>query len=282
MPITADGAVNLKELPGTSLGTRTVTYQEKDAILYALAVGAAASELDLVFERQLRVLPTFALTLGLWVADAVSELGAFVPAEALHGSQRLEVLRALPGAGEVSVTGLVEKVWDTGRHAIIDVRAESDWFSAVYSVVLLRRGGFDGESPPRAVQPAQFAPAGSMTVMPQAAALYRLTGDRHLIHIDPSAAVAAGFDRPILHGLATLGMTARHLAGAFGSHPADLQSLSARFVAPVFPGDRLDVQVAEGAFHVSVSDRTVLTGTVSYSGAAEQDEVCASPTSENR
>ena len=104
-------------------------------------------------------------------------------------------------------------------------------------------------------------------VWPQAAALYRLTGDKHLIHIDPSAAKAAGFDRPILHGLATLGMTARHLAGEFGSHPADLRSLSARFVAPVFPGDRLDVQAAEGAFHVSAGDRTVLTGTVSYSNS---------------
>jgi acyl dehydratase len=273
----AGGAVKLEELPGTSLGTRTVTYQEKDAILYALAVGAAASELDLVFERQLRVLPTFALTLGLWVADAVSELGVFVPAEALHSSQQLQAHRPLPRAGEVSVTGLIEKVWDTGRHAIIDVRAESDWFSAVYSVVLLQRGGFGGAAPPRAAQPAQFSPAGSMTVMPQAAALYRLTGDKHLIHIDPSAAKAAGFDQPILHGLATLGMTARHLAGAFGSHPADLQSLSARFVAPVFPGDQLDVKAADGAFQVSVGDRTVLTGTVSYSNsysnAAQQDAV---------
>ena len=265
-------AVNLAELPGTPLGTRTVRYQEKDAILYALAVGAAASELDLVFERQLRVLPTFALTLGLWVADAVSELGAFVPAEALHGSQQLEAHRALPRAAEVAVTGQVERVWDTGRHAIIDVRADSDFFSAVYSVVLLKRGGFGGPTPPRAAKPGQFSPAGSIAVMPQAAALYRLTGDRHLIHIDPSAAAAAGFGRPILHGLATLGMTARHLAGAFGSHPADLRSLSARFVAPVFPGDRLDVTAADGTFDVSVGGRTVLTGTVSYFSAAKQDE----------
>ena len=265
-------AVNLAELPGTSLGTRTVTYQENDAILYALAVGAPASELDLVFERQLRVLPTFALTLGLWVADAVSELGAFVPAEALHGSQQLEVHRALPKAAEVAVTGQVEKVWDTGRHAIIDVRADSDFFSAIYSVVLLKRGGFGGPPAPRPAQPGQFSPAGSIAIMPQAAALYRLTGDRHLIHIDPSAAAAAGFDRPILHGLATLGMTARHLAGAFGSHPADLQSLSARFVAPVFPGDRLDVKATDGTFDVSVGDRTVLTGTVSYSHAGQQGE----------
>ena len=79
-------------------------------------------------------------------------------------------------------------------------------------------------------------------------------------------------ETPSVDGLATLGMTARHLAGAFDSHPADLQSLSARFVAPVFPGDRLDVKAADGTFDVSVGDRTVLTGTVSYSSAAQQDE----------
>lgn len=260
--------VNLGALPGTSLGTRTANYQEKDAILYALAVGAAADELDLVFEGQLRVLPAFALTLGLWVADAVSDLGAFVPAEALHGSQRLEMHRSLPPVGEVSVTGRVEQVWDTGRHAIIDVRADSDCFTAVYSIVVLRRGGFGGPRPPHAAPPAQFSPAGSVLVSPQAAALYRLTGDRHLIHIDPSAAAAAGFDRPILHGLATLGMTARHLAASFGAHPADLRTLSARFIAPVFPGDRLDVEAAGDAFRVSVGDRTVLAGTACYSSAA--------------
>lgn len=257
--------MNLSELPGTSLGTRTVTYQERDAILYALAVGAAADELDLVFERQLRVLPTYALALALWVADAVAELGVFVPAEALHSGQRLDVHSALPRAGEVSVAGLVEAVWDTGRHAIIDVRADSDHFTAIYAIVLLRRGGFGGPPPPRAAQPAEFSPAGSMMVPPQAAALYRLTGDRHLIHIDPSAAVSAGFGRPILHGLATLGMAAHHLAGSSGSHAADLRSLSARFVAPVFPGDRLDVETADDAFRVSAGDHTVLTGTVSYS-----------------
>ena len=67
-------------------------------------------------------------------------------------------------------------------------------------------------------------------------------------------------------------MTARHLARAFGSHPADLKSLSARFIAPVFPGDQLDVKTADETFHVSVGDRTVLTGTMSYSNAAHQDE----------
>ncbi len=57
---------------GKDLGTRTVSYDERDAILYALSVGARATELDLVFEERLRVLPTFALTLAQWAPD---ELG---------------------------------------------------------------------------------------------------------------------------------------------------------------------------------------------------------------
>ena len=41
-----------------------MAYDERDAILYALAVGAKATELDLVFEDRLRVLPTFASDAG--------------------------------------------------------------------------------------------------------------------------------------------------------------------------------------------------------------------------
>src|SRR3954463_5554224 len=93
-------------------GTRTVRYDARDAILYALSVGAAAADLDLVFEERLRVLPTFALTLAQWAPDALGARGAFDTRTAVHGSQRLEVLAPLPRSGSLAMTASVAQVWD--------------------------------------------------------------------------------------------------------------------------------------------------------------------------
>ena len=101
------------------------------------------------------------------------------------------------------------------------------------------------------------------------AALYRLTGDRHLIHIDPDAAAAIGQPRPILHGLCTLAAAVLRIAAATGAHPADLLELSGRFAAPVLPGQQLDLQLWSGggetAFRALHAGTPVLTsGTVRF------------------
>ena len=103
----------------------------------------------------------------------------------------------------------------------------------------------------------------------ESAALYRLTGDRHPVHVDPEVATTMGFERPILHGLATLGMATRALAGAVGAHPADLRTLESRLVGPVLPGQDLLVSAAvagtgEAAFEVAVGDVVAVTGTAIF------------------
>jgi acyl dehydratase len=97
------------------------------------------------------------------------------------------------------------------------------------------------------------------------AALYRLTGDRHFIHIDPVAAEAAGFDRPILHGLCTLGIAAREISGVVGAAPWELRTIGARFAAPLSPGSDLMIAASEAAgdgsvsFEASVGESRVLS-----------------------
>jgi hypothetical protein len=102
------------EAAGMELGTRRVAYTDRDAILYALAVGAAAEDLDLVFERDLRVLPTFGLGLGLWACDELGDRGYFSSTNSLHAGQRLEVLGELPKSGELELAARVVDVWDKG------------------------------------------------------------------------------------------------------------------------------------------------------------------------
>ncbi|QYB07944.1 enoyl-CoA hydratase [Rhodococcus sp. USK10] len=255
---------------GYELGTRVVRYREEDAILYALSVGARAEELSLVFERDLKVLPTFALTLGLWVADAASAAGAFAPAEALHGAQSLTMHGSLPRAGVFEVTGHVGSIRDTGRSEILDIVCESDFFSATYSIILPGKGGF---SPPETRAKAgagevEMGGMASVRLSAEQAVLYRLTGDRHLIHVDPAAARAAGFARPILHGLCTLGVVVKALAEPLGAQPWELEHVEARFASPVYPGDTLRIVAGEPsrggaedvAYSASVDESRVLAG----------------------
>lgn len=54
----------------------------------------------------------------------------------------------------------------------------------------------------------------------------------------------AGFDRPILHGLCTYGITCRAVLQAITDFdPAAILSHEARFSAPVFPGDTITVDL---------------------------------------
>lgn len=254
----------LSEIAGYDLGSRTIEYSEADAILYAIAVGAEASELDLVWENRMRVLPTYGLTLGLWAVEAAGELGAYDRMRSLHAAQRLDVHAAMPPSGVVELQGRIGAVWDKGKSAVVDIEVRCPQFTATYSIFLLGAGGWGGERGP-AADPSDVAHTWSAehTTRQDLAALYRLTGDRHPVHIDPEVASAYGFSRPILHGLCTLGIAARMVAGATGAHPCDLTALEARFATPVFPGDTLQISAGTTGnwvhFDARVGDATVLS-----------------------
>jgi acyl dehydratase len=268
MATTTDGLMPAAEANGLELGARRVSYDERDVILYALAVGAQANDLELVFERDLRALPTFVLPLGLWACDALGERGFFSSASAVHGAQRLEVLAALPPRGTLDLEARVIAVWDKESAAVFEIEVSSDGWRAVYSIFAPGQGGWGGERGPG----RQGEPVGPrsrrlrMCTWPEQAVLYRLTGDRHLIHVDPEAARAIGQPRPIMHGLCTLGFAARELPGLFGAHASDLAAIEGRFSAPVLPGDRLELEAwepeSDGAirFRVRAHDAVVLDG----------------------
>ncbi len=264
--VTTTDATTPANWRGADLGTRTVDYDERDAILYALAVGADATDLDLVFEERLRVLPTFALTLAQWAPDALGALGAFDTKTALHGSQNLEVRAPLPRSGSITMTARVGEVWDKGRAAVFEVVVESDFFVATWSLFAPGAGGFGGERGPSAPAHPDGEPevTATLTTRAEQAVLYRLTGDRHHIHIDPEAAARIGQPRPIMHGLCTLAATTLPLARALGAHPADLTALSGRFAAPVFPGDVAEIRAWGDAgdvrFDVTTDAGAVLSG----------------------
>ena len=105
-------------------------------------------------------------------------------------------------------------------------------------------------------------------MLPQQALLYRLCGDRNPLHSDPEFAAAAGFPRPILHGLCTYGMTCKALVDALlDADVAAVASYGARFTGVAYPGETLkaDVWKEDGRLLASVvaparENAVVLTG----------------------
>jgi MaoC like domain len=265
---TIDTLKPASEAAGLELGSRVVSYDDRDAILYALAVGAAAEDLDLVFERDLRVLPTFGLGLGLWASDDLRERGFFSSTNSLHAGQRLQVLGPLPASGELELVARVVDVWDKGSAAIFDIEVACEHFRAVFSIFAPGQGGWGGERGPSARRDPETAPTrgARLQTSREGAVLYRLLGDRHLIHVDPEAAAAIGQPRPILHGLCTLGFAARSLPALFGRRPDELAGLEARFAAAVLPGDPLELRAWEPLddgsipFSVATPAAVVLSG----------------------
>lgn len=233
------------ELQGYDLGKRVVRYEERDVILYALAVGANSLETDLVYERDLRVLPAYACALGLWVVEAAGELGVYDPKYSLHASQSLEVYQPLPKSANFETSGKITGVWDKGKAALLDIEVECEYFIASYGIFLPGFGGWGGERGFASTiedEKIKSMWSGSYETFPEQASLYRLTGDLHPIHIDPVVAKANNFEKPILHGLCTLGISARLIAQAIQQNPEDLIRLEARFSNPVFPGDVIEVR----------------------------------------
>jgi acyl dehydratase len=235
------------------------TWTSKDAILYALGVGAGAqdplAELPFTTENShevvQQVLPTFAATL---VAGAGPKLGDFDLSQVLHGEQSVEIFEPLPTDGRAKVTSCVTGIYDKGAAALAALEssiADADTGRPVAqtrSGLFIRgEGGFGGERGNSTPWVAPDRPADHVIVYPtraDQALLYRLSGDRNPLHSDPWQASRAGFDRPILHGMCTYGFTGRALLHALcGSDPAAFGSMSARFAATVQPGQELSAHI---------------------------------------
>ncbi|MGW4795837.1 MaoC/PaaZ C-terminal domain-containing protein [Nonomuraea sp. NPDC004297] len=247
------------------------TWTAKDTMLYALGVGAGTSELEFTTEKGQRVLPTFAVLAAQ--APGRRRLGDFDPALLVHAEQGFELHRELPPAGGVRTSSRVTGIYDKGSGALVTSEARAvdpstgELVITSHSSVFIRgEGGFGGERGPRDTwAPPDRAPDHKVSypTLPEQALLYRLSGDYNPLHSDPSFAARAGFDRPILHGLCTYGVTGRALLHAVaGSDPGRFKGMSGRFSSPVFPGESLTVSIwvdgAEVWFRTSKDDGTVV------------------------
>ena len=246
-----------------SIPVITHRYVEKDVMLYALGLGLGADPLDedqlgFVYEKDLKVLPTFGGVLGypgFW-PKAHPELG-ITWQRLLNGEQGIEIHRPFPPNGEVVGSMTIERIVDkgVGKGMLIytkrDVRdqASGDLLCSVSNTMVCRDdGGFGGPTAPGPAAAAIPDRASDQSIdwptLPQAALIDRLSGDFNPLHADPEVARSAGYTRPILHGLCTYGVAAHAVVQAVCGYDAtQLASFDARFSSPVFPGETISVDI---------------------------------------
>lgn len=243
-------------------------YTADDTMRYALALGLGSDPMD---ARQLQyvtettgalvALPSMAVVLGYpgaWMQDLACGIDY---TRIVHGEEHLVMHRPLPVAGTVRARHRVTRVVDKGEGRGAIVTYDKDLFDAADGALLATvthttfaraNGGFSAangltdEAPPAPAKPPEGTPDHTCEIatLPQQALLYRLCADRNPLHAQPEVAQAAGFARPILHGLCTWGIACRALlATCADDKPERLRSLFARFSSPVFPGETLRFEI---------------------------------------
>ncbi len=264
-------AIDYHHLKARDFGVIRQTYTERDTQLYALSLGLGNDPLDpgalpFVYEGAaggLRALPTQAVVLGypgFWAREPDTGIDWV---RLMHGEQRVRWHQPLPASGTVAgmnrITHLIDKGEGKGAILVMERRLETGagtLLATLQQVVFLRgdggysqqRGGQPSDAPLPALPPTPEDRPPDFTdtqaTRPEAALLYRLLGDTNPLHADPAVAAKAGFERPILHGLASYGLVAHAVLRQCGdSNPARLKALDIRFAAPVYPGETLVTEI---------------------------------------
>lgn len=261
--------IDYQTVKNWNFGEVVHAYTQRDAMLYALGVGLGADPLDegqlrYVFERDLAVVPTMASVLGtpgFWWKDP--RTGADW-VKIVHGEQSVELFKPLPPAATLVARNRVVSITDkgAGKGAICAIerelfdQASGERLARGLSVSFLRGdGGYSANGGPS--DPAPEALPGvperapdyevEFPTLERQALIYRLSGDYNVIHADPAVAKAAGFSRPLLHGLCTYGMAAHAvLTSVCGYDATRIRKLAVRFTMPVFPGETVKFELWSG------------------------------------
>jgi acyl dehydratase len=265
------------------------TLTKRDTMLYALGVGLGADPMDeqqlqYVYEKNLRALPTMATVLataGPW--HTAFDTG-ITRTHVVHGEQGFTLHKPLPVEGTITgktrIVAVLDKGADKGALVLTecDVRDKpsGDLICTLTSTTFCRKdGGFGGPSgPQKPVHPIpERAPDQicDLPTLPQAALIYRLSGDYNPLHAEPAFAAKGGYKQPILHGRATFSVAGHALLKTCcGYDTSRFKSMEGRFSSPVYPGETIRTEMwIDGkvvSFRATVPARAV---TVLNNGRAE-------------
>jgi len=255
-------AIDYDKLLALKIPETEHTYTDKDTMLYALGVGLGhdpldAKQLDFVYEKNLKALPTFAAVLGypgFWVRDLDTGIDWV---KIVNGEQGFTLNAPVKPRGTVVGKTRIVEVIDKGegKGAVVYTerkitdKASGGLLATVTQTTFCRAdGGFGG--PPRESPPSHKVPERAPDLVcdlgtrPEMALVYRLSADLNPLHADLDVAKAAGFPRPILHGLGTFGVVGHALLKSVCNYdPSGFAAMSGRFSAPVFPGETIRTEI---------------------------------------
>ncbi|KAF5367399.1 hypothetical protein D9758_003774 [Tetrapyrgos nigripes] len=255
----------------------TYSFTERDIILYNLGIGATAEQLQWTYEGDddFQALPTFGVIPQFHASGGISLdwLPDFNPAKLLHGEQYLSIKAPIPTSGVLVSKARILEALDKGKAAaitsIIETREKSTGkliFENQSTVFIRGSGGFGGKRSGidrGAASAANSVPKRAPDAIveekttPSQAALYRLSGDGNPLHILPEFAAIGGFEKPILHGLCSMGIAGKAVYQTYGAY----KDIKVRFADVVYPGETLITEMwKEGSrviFSVKVKERNV-------------------------
>lgn len=255
-----------------------ISWTDRDVRLYHLGIGAGVpatdpAELRYTLETRLHVLPSFATVAGGGPPGVIAGLsmpGVDVDlAAVLHAGQSLRLHRPIPTTGTATATSRIVAVHDKGKAAVLVLRTDvaggsGPLWTCDAEIYVRGEGGWGGErGPSHRPEPPVGGPELTVerAVRPDQALLYRLTGDDNPLHADPEFARAAGFPRPVLHGLCTYGMTLKAVVDALlGGEVSRVRGYRARFVGVVYPGETLRIRMWRAAGEVRAEVSAVERG----------------------
>ena len=278
--------INLDSVMSASIPTCEHEWKRDDVILYHLGLGAGADwlntkELGYTYEKDLRVLPSYAVIPPYQTAGQVIALDGmdFSPHKTVHGEHEIILNGPIPTKGKVITSTRVEGVYDKGSGALVIIENESRLegqtdvlFVNRWSLFIRGEEGFGADPNARpAATPPEREPdyVVESPVLPQLAQIYRLSGDKVTMHVDPDIAKQAGFETPLLHGLCTFGIVCK----AVVDHALDfdvnaLHSFRGRFAKPVFPGETIVTKIWREGDGVIVHADSKERGVPVFSNAA--------------
>lgn len=267
-------------------------YALRDTQIYALGLGIGADPLDpgqlrFVYEGQdgasLHAMPTMANILaypGFWAREPDTGI---TWQKLLHAEQEVLLHAPLPAAGRVLGRTRITGLWDRGEGKgawLQQTRDISDaetgrQLATVVQLSLLRGDGGFGDGGSAGAPPAPHAmpedppdQVCELATPAQLALIYRLSGDLNPLHADPAVARAAGFERPILHGMATMGVAAHAvLRTVLDYDETRFAGMRVRFTAPAWPGDTLRAEIWVRGKTVSLRVTAVERGVVVLNNA---------------